>query len=66
MHLVHPNQCQVTAAVVCVCEINSSYMILIGVHKMHGFVGIVDLRSSLAYFVMIHPLPVASKLPIKY
>ena len=49
---------QVTAVCVCVCEINSSYMILIGVHKMHGFIGIVDLRSSLAYFMMTHLLPV--------
>ena len=26
---------------------------------------VVDLCSSLAYFMMTHPLPVASKLPIK-
>ena len=26
---------------------------------------VVDLRSSLAYFMMTHPLPVAGKLPIK-
>ena len=26
---------------------------------------IVDLRWSLAYFMMIHPLPVAGKLPLK-
>ena len=26
---------------------------------------VVDLRLSLAYFMMTHPLPVASKLPIE-
>ena len=26
---------------------------------------VVDLRSSLAYFMMTHPLPIADKLPIK-
>ena len=26
---------------------------------------VVDLHSSLAYFIMMHPLPVTSKLPIK-
>ena len=26
---------------------------------------VVDLRSSLAYFMMTHPLPVTGKLPIK-
>ena len=50
-------------------------MTLIGVHEMHGRVHsnqchvtdllVVDLRSSLAYFVMTHPLPEACKLPIK-
>ena len=37
-------------------------MTLTGVHEMHGR---VDLCSSLAYFVMTHPLPEACKLPIK-
>ena len=49
-------------------------MTVIGVHEMHGRVHpkchvtdllVVDLRSSLAYFTMTHPLLVASKLPIK-
>ena len=54
---------------------HSSYMTLIGMHEMHGRVYpnkcyvtdllVVDLRSSLAYFMMTHPLPVAGKLPIK-
>ena len=43
---------------------HSSYMILIGVHEMHDLL-VVDLRSSLAYFMMTHPLPIAGKLPIK-
>ena len=50
-------------------------MALIGVHEMHGRVHpnechvtdllVVDLRPSLAYFVMTHPLPEAYNLPIK-
>ena len=53
----------------------SSYMTLIEVHEMHGRVHpslchvtdllVVDLCSSLAYFMMTHPLPIAGKLPIK-
>ena len=50
-----------------------SYMTLIGVHEMHGRVHpnyatdllVVDLRSSLAYFMMTHPLLIVNKLPIK-
>ena len=48
---------------------------LIGMHEMHGRVHpnkchvtallVVDLRSSLAYFMMTHPLPIVGKLPIK-
>ena len=50
-----------------------SYMTLIGVHEMHGRVHpnyatdllVVDLRSSLAYFMMTHPLLTVNKLPTK-
>ena len=51
---------------------HSSYMTSIGVHEMHGrvhpnkcHVTVVDLCSSLAYFMMTHPFPVAGKLPIE-
>ena len=54
---------------------HNSYLIVIGVHEMHGQMHpnycqmttllIVDLCSSLTYFMMTHPLPIASKLPIK-
>ena len=27
---------------------------------------VVDLRSSLAYFMISHPLPIADKLPIEF
>ena len=47
----------------------------IGVHEMHGrmhpnywqitILLVVDLCSSLAYFMMTQPLPIAGKLPIK-
>ena len=54
---------------------HSSYMTLIGVHKMHGRVHrnlchvtgllVVDLRSSLANLTTTHPLPIASKLKVR-
>ena len=47
---------------------HNSYLTVIGVHEMHGRITIllvVDLCSSLAYFMMIQPLPIAGKLPIK-
>ena len=47
---------------------------VIGVHEMHGrmhpnywqitILLVVDLCSSLAYFMMTQPLPIAGKLPI--
>ena len=50
-------------------------MTVIGVHKMHGrmhpnychitILFVVDLCSSLEYFMMTHPLPIASKMPTK-
>ena len=50
-------------------------MTVIGVHEMHGrmhpnycqitILLVVDLCSSLAYFMMTHPLPIAGKMPIK-
>ena len=53
----------------------NSYLPVIGVHEMHDrmhpnywqitILLVVDLCSSLAYFMMTHPLPIASKLPIK-
>ena len=55
--------------------INNSYLPVIGVHEMHGqmhpnywqitILLVVDLCSSLAYFMMTQPLPIAGKLPIK-
>ena len=57
--------------------VNNSYLPVIGVHEMHGrmhpnywqitikFLLVVDLCSSLAYFMMTQPLPIAGKLPIK-
>ena len=52
-----------------------SYLPVIGVDEMHGrmhpnywqitILLVVDLCSSLAYFVMTHLLPIAGKLPIK-
>ena len=55
--------------------IYNSYLPVIGVHEMHGrmhpnywqitILLVVDLCSSLAYFMMTQPLPIASKLPIK-
>ena len=52
------------------------YLPVIGVHELHGqmhpsycqitiLFRVVDLCSSLAYFMMTQPLPIASKLPIK-
>ena len=58
---------------VCVC----GYLPVIGVHEMHGrmhpnywqitILLVVNLCSSLAYFMMTQPLPIAGKfiLPIK-
>ena len=53
----------------------NSYLPVIGVHEMHGrmhpnywqitILLVVDLCSSLAYFMMTQPLPIAGKLPIK-
>ena len=53
----------------------NSYLIVIGVHEMHGrmhpnycqitILLVVDLYSSLAYCIMTQPLPIAGKLPIK-
>ena len=40
----------------------NSYLTVIGVH---GILLVVDLCSSLAYFMMIQPLPIAGKFPIK-
>ena len=54
---------------------NNSYLPVIGVHEMQGrmhpnyrqvtILLVVDLCSSLAYFMMTQPLPIASKLPLK-
>ena len=56
---------------------NNSYpsLTVIGVHEMHGrmhpnycqitILLVVHLCSSLAYFMMAQPLPIAGKLPIK-
>ena len=54
---------------------HNSYLTVIGVHEMHGrmhpnycqitILLVVDLCSSLAYFMMTQPLPIASKLSIK-
>ena len=51
--------------------IRNSYLIVIGVHEMHDQMHpnycqitvllVVDLCSSLAYFMMTHPLPIAGK-----
>ena len=56
-------------------HIHISYLPVIGVHEMHGrmhpnywqitILLVVDLCSSLAYFMMTQPLPIAGKLPIK-
>ena len=53
----------------------NSYQLVIGVHEIHGrmhpnywqitILLVVDLYSSLAYFMMTQPLPIAGKLPIK-
>ena len=50
----------------------NSYLPVIGVHgRMHPnywqitILLVVDLCSSLAYFMMTQPLPIARKLPIK-
>ena len=54
---------------------HNSYLLGIGVHEMHGrmhpnywqitILLVVDLCSSLAYFMMTQPLPITGKLPIK-
>ena len=56
-------------------HIQNSYLPVIGVHEMHGrmhpnywqitILLVVDLCSSLAYFMMTQSLPIAGKLPIK-
>ena len=56
-------------------KINNSYLPVIGVHEMHGrmhpnnwkitILLVVDLCSSLAYFMMTQPFPIAGKLSIK-
>ena len=56
-------------------SIRISYLPVIGVHEMHGrmhpnywqitILLVVDLCSSLAYFMTTQPLPIAGKLPIK-
>ena len=58
-----------------ILNVHNSYLPVIGVHEMHGrmhpnywqitILLAVDLCSSLAYFMMTHPLPIAGKLPIK-
>ena len=50
-------------------------VMIVGVHEMHGqmhpnycqitILLVVDLCSSLAYFIMTQPLPIPGKLPIK-
>ena len=64
--------CIMNVHVIC---INNSYLPVIGVHERHGrmhpnywqitILLVVDLCSSLAYFMMTQPLPIAGKLPIK-
>ena len=64
----------------CLCVVqpdmtNNSYLPVIGVHEMYGRIYpyywqitillVVDLCSSLAYFMITQPLPIADKLPIK-
>ena len=54
---------------------NTPQLLAIGVHEMRGrmhptywqitILLVVDLCSSLAYFMMTQPLPIAGKLPIK-
>ena len=54
---------------------HNSCLTVIGVHEMHGrmhpnycqisILLVVDLCSSLAYSMMIQPLPIAGKFPIK-
>ena len=56
-------------------HVHNSYLPVIGVHEMHDrmhpnywqiiILLVVDLCSSLAYFLMTQPLPIAGKLPIK-
>ena len=60
---------------ICILTTNNSYLPVIGVHEMHGrmhpnywqitILLVVDPCSSLAYFMMTQPLPLAGKLPIK-
>ena len=56
-------ECEVILLFIARVHIHSSCMTLIGVHEMHLLV--VNLCSSLAYFMMTHPLPIAGKLPIE-
>ena len=56
-------------------HVYNSYLLVIGVHEMHGrmhpnywqitILLVVDLCSSLTYFMMTQPLPIAGKLPIE-
>ena len=58
-----------------IVDVYNSYLPVIGVHEMHGrmhpnywqitILLVVDLCSSLAYFMMTQPLLIAGKLPIK-
>ena len=60
---------------VCISASYNSYLPVIGVHEMHGrmhpnywqitILLVVDLCSSLAYFMMTQPLPIAGKFTIK-
>ena len=55
--------------------VHNSYLPVIGVHEMHGrmhpnywqitILLVVDLCSSLGYFMMTQPLPITGKLPTK-
>ena len=54
---------------------NNSYLTVTGMHEMHGrmhpnycqitILLVVDLCSSLPYFMMTQPLSIAGKLPLK-
>ena len=56
-------------------HVYNNYLPVIGVHEMHGrmhpnywqitILLVVDLCSSLAYFMTTQPLPIAGKFPIK-
>ena len=76
MHCSYACSCTCTCTMSCGCPSTTySYPTVIGVHEMHGQMHpnywqitislVVGLCSSLAYFMMTHPLPIAGKLPIK-